>query len=152
MVILVESYFNRSSRHSLTNTEGDTEISYCKSWNSYGFSIVTLSGQRRQSWWLREHGGFGYRKKPCSWLTITFSIKLLRIFWKLTQPYSNGLQKPTLVHKKFLEILPYDMIRYDTYLLTAIGLKTGGSITAHICTKTIHRTTQWNIILIIEHI
>jgi len=32
----------------------------------------------------------------------------------------------------------YDMI----YLLTAIGLSTGGSSTVHIYTQTIHRTTQ----------
>jgi hypothetical protein len=29
-----------------------------------------------------------------------------------------------------------------TYLSTAIGLAPGGSGTAHICTQTIHRTTQ----------
>jgi len=28
------------------------------------------------------------------------------------------------------------------YLLTAIGLTPGGSSTVHICTQTIHRTTQ----------
>ena len=32
----------------------------------------------------------------------------------------------------------YDMI----YLLTAIGLSPGGSMTVHIYTQTIHRTTQ----------
>jgi len=32
----------------------------------------------------------------------------------------------------------YNMI----YLLTAIGLSSGGSSTVHICTQTIHRTTQ----------
>jgi len=30
------------------------------------------------------------------------------------------------------------------YLLTAIGLTPGGSSTVHICTQTIHRTTQTN--------
>jgi uncharacterized integral membrane protein len=30
-----------------------------------------------------------------------------------------------------------------TYLLTAIGLTTGGSSTIHIYTQTIHRTMQW---------
>jgi gamma-glutamyltranspeptidase len=30
-----------------------------------------------------------------------------------------------------------------TYLLIAIGLTPGGSSTVHICTQTIHRTTQW---------
>jgi len=30
------------------------------------------------------------------------------------------------------------------YLLTAIGLTTGGSSTVHIYTRTIHRTTQWD--------
>ena len=34
------------------------------------------------------------------------------------------------------------MIGYMIYLLTAIGLSPGGSITAHIYTQTIHRTTQ----------
>jgi len=34
------------------------------------------------------------------------------------------------------------MIRYDTYLLTAIGLTPGGSSTVHIYTQTTHRTTQ----------
>jgi len=34
------------------------------------------------------------------------------------------------------------MIRYDIYLLTAIGLSPGGSSTVHIYTQTIHRTTQ----------
>jgi len=29
-----------------------------------------------------------------------------------------------------------------TYLLTAVGLTPGGSITVHIYTQTIHRTTQ----------
>jgi len=28
------------------------------------------------------------------------------------------------------------------YLLTAIGLSPGGSSTVHICTQTVHRTTQ----------
>ena len=37
-----------------------------------------------------------------------------------------------------LKILRNDMI----YLLTAIGLSPGGSITVHIYTQTIHRTTQ----------
>jgi len=35
----------------------------------------------------------------------------------------------------------YDMVWYDIYLLTAIGLTPGGSSTVHIYTKTIHRTT-----------
>jgi len=39
----------------------------------------------------------------------------------------------------------YDMI----YLLTAIGLKPGGSSTVHIYTQTIHRTTQLIIIIIV---
>jgi len=30
------------------------------------------------------------------------------------------------------------------YLLTAIGLKSGGSSTLHIYTQTIYTTTQWN--------
>jgi len=30
------------------------------------------------------------------------------------------------------------------YLLTAIVLTPGGRSTVHICTHTIHRTTQWN--------
>ena len=34
--------------------------------------------------------------------------------------------------------ISYDMI----YLLTAIGLITGGSSTVHIYTQTVHRTTQ----------
>jgi len=34
---------------------------------------------------------------------------------------------------------PYDII----YLLTTIGLTTGGSSTEHIYTQTIHKTTQW---------
>jgi len=33
------------------------------------------------------------------------------------------------------------MLRYDIYL-TTIGLSLGGSITVHIYTQTIHRTTQ----------
>jgi len=36
------------------------------------------------------------------------------------------------------ELCEYDMI----YLSTAVGLKPGGSITVHIYTWTIHRTTQ----------
>jgi len=38
----------------------------------------------------------------------------------------------------------YDQLRQShmIYLLTAIGLSTGGSITVHIYTHTIHRTTQ----------
>jgi len=35
-------------------------------------------------------------------------------------------------------MIPYDKI----YSLTAIGLTPGGSSTVHICTQTIHRTTQ----------
>ena len=31
---------------------------------------------------------------------------------------------------------------FDIYLLTAIGLSPGGSSTVHICTQTVHRTTQ----------
>jgi len=41
----------------------------------------------------------------------------------------------------------YDMI----YLLTAIGLTTGGCRTVHIYTETTHRTTQWNRIPRTEH-
>jgi len=37
------------------------------------------------------------------------------------------------------------------YLLTAIGLTTGGSSTLHIYTQTIHRATQWNRIHRTEH-
>jgi hypothetical protein len=37
----------------------------------------------------------------------------------------------------------YDAIRYDMiYLLTAIGLSSGGSSTVHIYAQAIHRTTQ----------
>jgi uncharacterized integral membrane protein len=39
------------------------------------------------------------------------------------------------------------MIRYDIYLLTAIGLTPGGSSTVHIYTKTVHRTTQLTILV-----
>jgi len=31
------------------------------------------------------------------------------------------------------------------YLLTAVGLKPGGSSTVHIYTQTVHRTTQFTI-------
>jgi hypothetical protein len=41
----------------------------------------------------------------------------------------HGLTNPKFKH---------DMI----YLLTAIGLTPGGSTTVHICTQTVHRTTQ----------
>ena len=34
------------------------------------------------------------------------------------------------------------MIHCMIYLLTAVGLSPGGSSTVHICTQTIHRTTQ----------
>ena len=37
------------------------------------------------------------------------------------------------------------------YLLTAIGLTHSGSSTVHICTQTMHRTTQWNKIPRTEH-
>jgi len=37
------------------------------------------------------------------------------------------------------------------YLLTAIGLTPGGSITVHIYTQTTHRITQWNRIHRREH-
>jgi hypothetical protein len=41
------------------------------------------------------------------------------------------------------DMIWYDMIWYDMiYLLTAIGLKPGGSSTAHIYTQTTHRITQ----------
>jgi len=36
----------------------------------------------------------------------------------------------------------FDMMWYDIYLLTAIGLPPGGSSTVHIYTQTIHRMTQ----------
>jgi hypothetical protein len=42
------------------------------------------------------------------------------------------------VHVSFID----NMIRYMIYLLTAIGFTPGGSITVHIYTQTIHRTTQ----------
>jgi len=45
---------------------------------------------------------------------------------------------------------PY-LIFYMIYPLTAIGLPPGGSSTVHICSKTIHRTTQWNTIPSMEH-
>ena len=42
------------------------------------------------------------------------------------------------------DMIWYDMIWYDMiYLLTAIGLTSGGSSTVHIYIQTIHRTTQW---------
>jgi len=37
------------------------------------------------------------------------------------------------------------------YILTTIGLTSGGSSTVHIYTQTIHRTTQWNRIPRMEH-
>jgi len=37
------------------------------------------------------------------------------------------------------------------YLLTAIELTPGGISTVHICTQTIHRTTQWNRTQKTEH-
>ena len=41
------------------------------------------------------------------------------------------------------DMIWYDMIWYDTiHLLTTIGLTPGGSITVHIYTQTVHRTTQ----------
>jgi len=44
-----------------------------------------------------------------------------------------------------------DMV-YDTkYLLTTIGLTTGGSSTVHIYANTIHRKTQWNGIHRTDH-
>jgi len=40
-------------------------------------------------------------------------------------------------------LCPDSVIRYDMiYLLTAIGLTSGGSSTVHIYTQTIHRTTK----------
>ena len=36
----------------------------------------------------------------------------------------------------------HDVIYYMMYLLTAIGLTSGGSSTVHIYTQTVHRTTQ----------
>jgi len=38
------------------------------------------------------------------------------------------------------------------HLLTATVLTSGGSSTVHICTRTIHRTTQWNKVPRTEHI
>jgi len=37
------------------------------------------------------------------------------------------------------------------YLLTEVGLTTGGGSTVHIYTQTVHRTTQWNRIHRTEH-
>ena len=37
------------------------------------------------------------------------------------------------------------------YLISAIGLTSGGSSTVHLYTQTIHRTTQWNTIPRTEH-
>ena len=42
--------------------------------------------------------------------------------------------------KKKKSMIWYDMI----HLLTAVGLKPGGSSTVHIYTQTIHRTAQQN--------
>jgi hypothetical protein len=38
----------------------------------------------------------------------------------------------------------YDVIWYDIYLFTAIGLTPGRSSTLQIYTQTVHRTTHWN--------
>jgi len=51
-VDVFESYFNRSARHSLTNTEGNAEISYYKNWNSYRFSIGALLDREGK---VRDH-------------------------------------------------------------------------------------------------
>jgi len=38
---------------------------------------------------------------------------------------------------------------YDMIYLTAIGLTLGGSSTVHIYTQTIHRTTQFGLVMFI---
>ena len=73
------SYFNISYLHLIKTPEESIKKSYYKSWKIYRFSFLTLFGQRRQCLWPRERGSFGYRKKTRSGLTITFSVKLLRI-------------------------------------------------------------------------
>ena len=42
-----------------------------------------------------------------------------------------------------IDMIWYDMIRYDIYVLTSTGLTLGGSSTVHIYTQTIHTTAQW---------
>ena len=42
-------------------------------------------------------------------------------------------------------------IWYMIYLVTAIGLKPGGSSTVHTYTQPVHRTTQWNRIHRTQH-
>ena len=61
-------------------------------------------------------------------------ILILVIYWR----------KTGLLHTKISNhnIIYYNMIRYDIYLLTAIVLTPGGCSTVHIYTQTIHRTTQ----------
>jgi len=55
-------------------------------------------------------------------------------------PLQQWLHKRALSwrYRTLLVVLWYDMI----YLLTAVGLTTGGSSTIHIYTQTIHRTIQ----------
>jgi hypothetical protein len=48
-----------------------------------------------------------------------------------------------MIYDMICYMIWYDMKWYDMiYLLTAIGLTSGGSSTVHIYTQTIHRTTQ----------
>jgi hypothetical protein len=60
---------------------------------------------------------------------------------------SGGLDK-TQVRPVSDKVIKFDMIYI---LLTAVGLTPGGSSTVHICTQTVHRTTQLNRVHRTEH-
>jgi hypothetical protein len=76
------------------------------------------------------------KKIPGFYASRNFSI----IFVKARQ-YIVPLPVLLILHHYVLYLRVY-LIRYYIYLLTAIGLTPSGSITVHIYTQTIHRTTK----------
>jgi len=82
----------------------------------------------------RHHSRFSYSKRASpSWVLLCTSF-----------PWLTDVSSPswTVFLTLTLRCACRSLIIYDIYLLNAIGLSPGGSITVHIYTQTIHRTTQ----------
>ena len=91
------------------------------------------------------------KRKKNEKLVVTEGVHILFYFNIILLTHSHVLYKDYDKRVKIILKIIYFMLdgTYITrkvvygviYLLTAVGLSPGGSITVHMCTQTIHRTT-----------
>ena len=64
-------------------------------------------------------------------------------WWQSDNPGRTTNRPRTIIRLRYYSSVTGTQKQYMIYLLTAIGLSASGSITVHIYTQTIPRTTQW---------